>query len=58
MEVRTLRTHKNRHGDTAVKQNGRIYELGDAEAKRLIAAGLVEDAEKQRRAAAKEDDGA
>lgn len=43
MKVRTIRKHQNGHAPTFIKQNGRKYELPERDAKRLIAAGLVEE---------------
>lgn len=47
MRVRTIRDHFNGYGDSYFKSGsaGPVYEMGDREAKRLIAAGLVEDAD-------------
>ena len=41
MRVRTLRQHSNPHKPQVVKNIGRKYELPDAEARNLIAQGIV-----------------
>lgn len=48
MKVRTIRRHGNSHGPQYLKHPGRKYELPEAEARNLIALGLVEDDEVQR----------
>lgn len=52
MRVRTIKTHGNDHGDSFWKDGsaGPVYEIDDEdEAKRLIDAGLVEDADKRKK---------
>ncbi len=42
MKVRTVVEHSNLHPPTFIKARGRIYDLPDSEAKRLIGRGTVE----------------
>ena len=43
MRVRTIRVHQNSHGDSFVKNLRKQYDVEDAEGRRLIANGYVEE---------------
>ncbi len=45
MQVRTIRKHTNSHKPQRAKSPGRLYDVSEQEAERLIAAGLVEAVE-------------
>ena len=43
MRVRTIRVHQNSHGDSFVKNLRKQYDVDEAEARRLIGRGYVEE---------------
>lgn len=55
MRVRTIRTHGNDYGKSFWKEGsaGAVYEVDEAEAKRLIRLGVVEPADKTKTGAKK-----